>query len=291
MGAKLVVQTQRGETADDTGPANGIYTVTPGGDLHLLGVLPAGSISIATGVAYYVTNMSGDVYAINLDDGAPRHVRQHVIDQANGIVAVDGAVIVIGQVMGQVGYETRAIRVDLKTGALAPVALPDPTAAAATSGELEVARAGDATFVAYEIASTTLKVSNRGEIAAVSAPAGPIQCIAVTATTVWWFRQTLASQQPGALIELFSAPIKGGPAVQVPDPRKSDDPGVACAANDRELFYTKGRAIVARTADGKTRMVTTAKGELSAIAANNTAVYWAEKLPKGTWSIRSVPVN
>lgn len=283
-GSVLVVQTQGGDTLDHTGPANGVYTLpTTGGELRVVGTLPMGWITLAGGTAYYVTHLTGDVYAMKVANGAPQHVARHIVDIANGIAPIDGGLIVIGDVGG--ASPDSAFRIDLTSGSVSPVTLP---ANSATSTVLERTTSHGTTLLADNLRGTTLRITARGEISVVAAPPGPIDCLVTTAANVWWFRQSLGDN---ALPELYSAPLDGGPAVQVPDPRKANEKTVACAANDRGLFYTKGRQLIERSERGESRVITTAHGEFGAIGADDATVYWSEKLPNGKWSIRSLPVH
>lgn len=280
----LVLQTQGGEASDARGPVNGIYTLaTKGGDPQIVGTLPAGSMTLAGRTAYFVTNVGGDVYAMQLENGAPQHVAQHVVDTANGIAASDGALLVIGRVAN--GRPDTAFRIDLKSGAVSPVPLP---ANSATTSPLQQWSTPNATLLSDELNGTTLRVDAHGAISVVAAPVGPIECVVTTATRVWWFRRSLGDAQ---LPELFTAPLSGGTPTQVSDPRKPDETWVACTANDRDLFYMKGRTLMERSEQGESRAVATVKGELGAIGADDNAVYWSEKLPSGKWSIRSISVH
>lgn len=283
-GAVLVVQTQAGDALDHSGPANAVYTIpTSGGELHGVGTLPMGWLAIAGGTAYYVTHLTGDVYAMKVDNGGPRHVVRHMVDIANGIAPIDGGLIVIGHVDG--ARPDSAFRIDLSSGEVFPVTLP---ANSATTTQLERAGSHGTTLLADGLKGTTLRINARGEISVIAAPPGPIDCLVTTAVTVWWFRR---SPGDNSLPELYNAPLTGGPAVQVPDPRKDSEKTVSCAANDRALFYSKGRQLVERSEDGQSRVIAVARGFIGAIGADDMAVYWSEELPTGNWSIRSLPVH
>ncbi|MEO6776288.1 MAG: hypothetical protein ABI467_25275 [Kofleriaceae bacterium] len=283
-GGVLVLQTQGGDALDKSGPANGVYSLaTKGGELHMLGTLRTGWMTVAGGVAYYVTTLGGDVYAMKINNGAPQHVAQHVVDTANGIAAFDGGLLVIGRVGN--GRPDRAFRIDLTSGTVSPVTLP---ANSATTSPLQRWSSASATLLSDELNGTTLRVDPQGAISVIAAPPGAIECVATTATQVWWFRQTLGD---GSVPELYAAPLAGGTPVHIADTRTAGEKSVGCAANARDMFYSKGRQIFERPEQGEARAIATMNGELGELSADDNALYWSEKLPSGKWSIRTLPVH
>ena len=149
---------------------------------------------------------------------------------------------------------------------------------------------GDKTFLVSEVLGTTFQIARDGTVSAVIAPPGPIDCAAFTDQDIWWFRQTLRSANPDSVPELFTAPIAGGAPVKVPEERSPREGFVACAANSRELVYTKGDTIMTRTADGKTSEIAKTHGLFAKMYASETAVYWGEQLSSKQWVIRSAPL-
>jgi hypothetical protein len=283
VGDTLIIEAYGDEEITDHGPLVDILAMPmAGGSVRTLAVLLQGPLLVDRGLIYYATEVGrevgGELYVIK-PEGGVQHIPIRFEGTINGLAVVDGALIVVRG-------GTEWSRVDLKTATVSSVTAPAPT----MNGFFSEHR-GDKNFLVSWSTGTTFQIARDGTASVVVAPPGRIHCVAVTDNNIWWFRQTLREEDPKSLPELYTAPIGGArPPVKVVEENPIPEGPVACAANSREVVYTKGQTIVTRTADGKTSQIAAIHGTFAQMYASETAVYWGEELSPKKWVIRSAPL-
>jgi hypothetical protein len=296
VGDTLVIRTKSDDPTIHAPTVDSFYRMPiGGGELKLIAHLPGGSFEIDDNTLYVGTEFGGDVYAINLDQGAPRVLAKHVATEIHGLAVVDGAVIILGLDRNvDSSMRFKAVRVDRASGDISD--LPTTNGAERLNSELKQllkqVRRGDVTYMT-SLDGATVRVRRNGSVDVIRSPAGFSPCFAADSTTLWWIQEEpKGPDAPAPSPILYSAPIAGGPMARLPDAGTRNEAGdLPCVANDDTLFFMKGKDIASRDHDGTIRTVATTGDLTSMLYADQAHLMWGETLSEGSYTIRAISLH
>lgn len=249
-----------------------VYFVFGDGNTTLIATLGEGKLSVDGDIVYYADASTRDIIAVNGSGSADAltaklSAKSFVAVFGNGVYALND------------DFPPKLVRIDAATGTTAIRTLPGlgdrylgPTIA--------VPR-GDALYVADRGNGYTFRIDKNGDVDRVANIGKPLSCFTTTDDAAWWFAQggqPLAARMGGSA-SAVNAPGLGPPG----------DPFLLCAANSKVVFYTTDnrRAVEMRAPDGTFRRVVSSQGDISALFADEHALYWAES-QTDHYSLRSI---
>ncbi len=279
-GTNLVVKAAdpNEDLASDAVSADGAHDVLlsipkAGGHPTELARMPAGDFRVGPrGIALVAKGQ----LAILRTDGGRRNVAKIAPDAADPIWVDTGIVVIADNVInGGECCDLTLVAMDGSTRSIGKLK---------GVGDARVVVADDESYIADAFTGETVRIDAAGNVTQIASPAtGPVSCIAVTHTHVWWGHWP----EKGHFV-ISAMPRAGGPAAVVTDFSQTN--GVDCAGGPSELFYSQGNRIMGVSPTKQPReIVKSASGDVRMIVADETTLYWAEPTTSG-WSIRSTKI-